>query len=82
LVRVFSLFDGKPEPDHRNGIYHHLSSAAMKRPVQRYVDLDYFDVRWFKNGNGHLMFKRPELVERMNKILAKHYPHALASEVR
>jgi len=41
---------------------------------------DYFHLRWFKNGNGHLTFKRADLVEQMNRILAKHYPNALASE--
>ncbi|ONZ24329.1 hypothetical protein A8F44_22135, partial [Burkholderia cenocepacia] len=39
-------------------------------------------LRWFKNGNGHLTFKRADLVDRMNLILAKHYPNALASEAR
>lgn len=38
---------------------------------------DYLHLRWFKNGNGHITFKRPDLVEQMNLILAKHYPHAL-----
>ncbi|EML1601303.1 DUF4942 domain-containing protein [Burkholderia contaminans] len=82
LVRVFSVLDGKPEPDHRNGMYMHLSNATCKRPVERFIDLEYFEIRWFKNGNGHLTFKRPELVEKINRIIAKCYPHALASEVR
>lgn len=82
LVRVFSVLDGKPEPDHRSAMYMHLSNASMKRPLKRWIDLDYFEIRWFKNGNGHLTFKRPELVEKINKIIAKNYPNALASEVR
>jgi hypothetical protein len=80
LVRVFSVLDGKPEPDHRNGMYHHLSRAATER--NHTIELEYFTVKWFKNGNGHLTFKRPELVDKMNLILAKHYPNAIASEVR
>jgi len=35
------------------------------------------DIRTFKNGNGHATFTRPDLVERMNLIIAKHYPGAL-----
>ena len=35
------------------------------------------DIRTFKNGNGHVTFTRPDLVERMNLIIAKHYPGAL-----
>ena len=42
----------------------------------------YLHVKWFKKGSGHVLFKRPDLVEKMNGILTKHYPHALASEVR
>ncbi|MEX4004170.1 DUF4942 domain-containing protein [Paraburkholderia sp. EG285A] len=80
LVRVFSVLDGKPEPDHRNGMYVHLSEAARK--CERTIELEYFSIRWFKNGNGHLTFARPELVEQLNRILARHYPNALASEMR
>jgi hypothetical protein len=80
LVRVFSVLDSKPEPDHRNGINAALSEAARKR--ERFADLEYFEIVWFKNGNGHLTFKRPELVEKINKVIAKNYPNALASEIR
>lgn len=82
LVRVFRVLDGKPEPDHRHAMYMHLSNALMKRPLERTIDLEYFELRWFKNGNGHLTFKRPELVEKINKIISRNYPNALASEVR
>lgn len=80
LVRVFSVLDGKPEPDYRNGANSRLSDAARKR--ERFAELEYFDIVWFKNGNGHLTFKRPELVEQINKVIAKNFPNALASEVR
>ncbi|MBN3839344.1 DUF4942 domain-containing protein [Burkholderia sp. Ac-20349] len=80
LVRVFSVLDGKPEPDHRHAMYMHLSNASNTRT--HWINLDYFEIRWFKNGNGHVTFKRLELVEKLNLILAKHFPNALASEVR
>jgi hypothetical protein len=41
------------------------------------VENDYLAIRTFKNGNGHVMFKRPDLVDAMNRIIAKHYPGAL-----
>lgn len=80
LIRVFSVLDAKPEPDHRHGIYTLISDAQRARLTE--AENDYFHLRWFKNGNGHLTFKRPNLSDQMNKILAKHYPNALASEVR
>lgn len=80
LVRVFSILDGKPEPDHRQGAYYLVSDAQRAR--QTGAENAYFSLRWFRNGNGHVMFKRADLVEKMNLILAKHYPNALPSEVR
>jgi hypothetical protein len=38
---------------------------------------DYVSIRTFMNGNGHVTFKRIDLVDKMNRIIAKHYPGAL-----
>lgn len=76
LIRVMSILDGKPEPDHRNGAYPRLSAAGF--PQCGEVDLGgYVKVRGYKNGNGHAFFMRPDLVDRMNAILARHHPDAL-----
>ncbi|CAK0539426.1 methyltransferase domain protein [Burkholderia pseudomallei] len=80
LIRVFCVLDSKPEPDHRHGAYVLVSEVRQARQTE--AEHDYFHLRWYKNGNGHLTFKRPDLVEKMNQILAKHYPNALASEAR
>jgi hypothetical protein len=80
LIRVFCVLDGKPEPDHRHGAGYLISEAQRERQTE--TQNSYFHLRWFKNGNGHLTFGRPDLVAKMNGILAKHYPNALASEVR
>lgn len=79
LVRVFSVLDGKPEPDHRSGISSALSKAGLGSYCGKAgeVDTDYLSIRCFKNHNGHVTFKRPELVDQMNRIIAKHYPGAL-----
>jgi hypothetical protein len=29
---------------------------------------------FFQKGSGHITFKRMDLVEKMNNIVAKHYP--------
>jgi len=77
LIRVLCVLDGKPEPDHRQGAYRLLNAA--KWPAEaRDVELHgVVSVRGFKNQNAHVTFLRPDLVERMNQILAKHYPMAL-----
>lgn len=75
LARVLSVLDGKPEQDHRNGWYKRLSAATNVTDPDA-AD-DYLIVRSFRNGNGHVTFKRLDLVEKMNLIIAKHYPGAL-----
>ena len=79
LVRVLSVLDGKPEPDHRRGIYSAISAAGLNGwPCKAgVVETEYLSIRTFKNHNGHVTFKRPDLVDKMNLIIAKHYPGAL-----
>jgi len=83
LQRVFCILDGKPEEDHRNGLYRRLS-AAERVPDQTYGRLSRFEhtdtymtFRVFKNGNAAITFTRLDLVEKRNRIIAKHYPNAL-----
>jgi hypothetical protein len=78
LARVFHVLDGKPEPDHRDGMYHVLSKAHREAGAwPKTADTEYLSVRLFKNGNGHVTFKRPELVDQLNRIIAKRFPGAL-----
>ena len=84
LVRVMHVLDGRPEPDHRDGMYRQLSRAVPMHDGQRFPRecvTDFVAVRLFRNGNGHALFRRPDLVDRMNLILAKHYPGALPEPV-
>lgn len=73
LIRVLSILDGKPEPDHRQGVG---SLIGYGTKVQR-VENDWLIIKTFKNGNGHIEFKRLDLIDKMNLIIAKHYPGAL-----
>jgi hypothetical protein len=78
LLRVMHVLDGKPEPDHRGGVSALLSRAGLNyNQRQGTVETDYLTIRCFKNGNGHVTFKRLDLVDKMNRIIAKHYPGAL-----
>ena len=80
LLRVFHVFDGRPEPDHREGSHALLWDSI--HAVRWSCENEYVAIRWFKNGNGHLTFKRLDLVEKLNAIIAKHFPGALAHERR
>jgi hypothetical protein len=80
LMRVFHVLDGKPEADYRQGCYAQLGTAFREQAAwPKSYQNDYFELRLFRNGNGHLCFKRPELIDAMNAIIARHFPNALAA---
>jgi hypothetical protein len=78
LVRLLARLDDKPEPDHRNATYSGVSVAMRKRDPE--LTTDYLQIRWYASAKtAHITFNRPDLVDRLNAILAKHYPGALPS---
>ena len=78
LLRVFHLCDGKPEADHRTGAYRLIADAMQLTSLwPKLAENDYVSIRLFKNQNGHVTFKRPDLVTRLNRIIAKYYPDEL-----
>ena len=80
LMRVFHVLDGKPEADYRQGCYAQLGKAFREQTTwPKSFQNDYFEARLFRNGNGHLCFKRADLTDAMNAIIARHYPNALAA---
>ncbi|EFH2733878.1 DUF4942 domain-containing protein, partial [Escherichia coli] len=52
----------------------HIQSVQGK---EDYED-EMFSIRYFKKGSAHITFRKPELVDRLNDIIAKHYPDMLA----
>ncbi len=79
LDRVFHKLAKLPEPDHRDGWSNRLTTAERhKNPI---ADGQFFTVKWFKKGSGHVVFKNPESAEQLNRILARHYPNALPPSV-
>ncbi|HAU4334707.1 DUF4942 domain-containing protein [Serratia marcescens] len=38
-----------------------------------------FAIRYFQKGNAHITFKRPDLIEKMNDIIARYFPSTLPS---
>ena len=85
IERIMKLFNQEPIPDHRNDISQRLHDAVRAEPrpegpENTYED-DLFFIRWYKKGSLHITFKKTELVDAMNTILVKHYPHALPARV-
>ena len=82
LLRVMAVLDGKPEPEHSKASWSQLREwrpwpqPAPDADVSVAGDV-YLRCRGFKNGNAHVTFVRLDLVEKMNRIIARHYPNAL-----
>ncbi len=78
LIRVMSVIDKRPEPDSaRAGAYRHLQSLGWPKQANNVSLADLVQLRGFKNGNCHLTFLRLDVVEEMNRILARNHPNAL-----
>ena len=77
LERMLMLLDGKPVPDNRADVTRRLSDHIhANRHSNRYED-EMFAIKYFQKGTAHIIFKRPELVDKLNDIIARHYPGAL-----
>ena len=76
LQRVFCIVDGKLEEDHRQGLSSRIRAQAQGEGPSLHTDT-YLSIKWFKNGNGHITFLRADLVEKLNAVIAEHYPGAL-----
>jgi hypothetical protein len=75
LERVFHVLDGKPESVQRGSVHSTIYSARSKGTVE--AETAYIRLRWYQNGNGHIAFKRHDLIGKMNAIAIARYPNAL-----
>ncbi|MDN0089025.1 DUF4942 domain-containing protein [Yersinia nurmii] len=80
LERMLFLLDGKTIPDNRHDVTIRLMDFIRDNPRQQVFEDDLFTIRLFQKGSGHITFKRMDLVEKMNDIIAKHYPGMLAAK--
>ncbi|PQK94206.1 DUF4942 domain-containing protein [Pantoea ananatis] len=78
LERMLFLLSGKSIPDNRSDITTRLMAHIRDNPDKDVYEDEFFCIRYFQKGTAHLTFKRLDLVERMNDIIAKHYPGMLA----
>ncbi|MGY8666184.1 DUF4942 domain-containing protein [Bradyrhizobium sp. UFLA05-109] len=75
IERTFTVLDGQLMRESYTGIVgklHHSRNGAFG-PRQGIVESEYFKVCVYKNGNAHVWFKRDDLVEKVNKLLAEYY---------
>lgn len=83
LERAFFVLDGRNVPDWRDAagtqIHENACQFGGTKPAQ--FKFDYFTAKTFKNGNVHIVFTQPGLVDQLNKIIAVAYPGCLPPKV-
>lgn len=80
LERMLYLLDGKTIPDNRHDVSIRFMDFVRDNPYQQVFEDDLFSIRYFQKGSGHITFKRLDLVEKMNDIVAKHFPGMLPAK--
>lgn len=68
IDRVFKTLDKKRFQPRQ--LESGLNAAFKDRQV---FEDDYYRAKGFRNGNLHLEFKRDDLLERVNELIAEHY---------
>jgi len=77
LMRCFLVLDNKPVP----ADYSQTIQGQVRRlDGPQVIDNDYLTVKIYKNGNGHVLFKRMDLVEKLNSVIARNFPFHLAQD--
>ncbi|CAI2533717.1 Uncharacterised protein [Serratia ficaria] len=81
LAKPFYLLDGKNVPDFRVGHGAQFLDHFNANGFSGFFDGMYFSVRVFKKGSAHITLKRLDLVDKLNDIVAKHFPAMLPPRV-
>lgn len=82
VERTFAVLDGaKPAPGVMLSALEASRRGGGMQPRQSYLETEYFRIRCYKNGNAHLWFRRDDLVEKANQVLADYYGAVLPDAV-
>lgn len=73
IDRVFHVLDGKKHQPHalESSINQSFHDCGRSGPWVH--DDDYFQIKGFKNRNAHILFKRADLLDKVNQVIGKAY---------
>lgn len=80
LERMLMILDEKPVPDNRADVTRRLSDHIHENRHSNCYEDEMFTIKYFQKGTAHISFKRLELVDKLNDIIARHYPGALSTK--
>ncbi|MHA1053386.1 DUF4942 domain-containing protein [Enterobacter mori] len=79
LERMLMILDGKPVPDNRADVTRRLSDHIHESRHSNHYEDEMFAIKYFQKGTAHITLKRTELLDKLNNIITRHYPGALAA---
>ena len=83
VERAFRMLDGERGLTARYGSVVQAIDFARRgthEPHQSELETPYFKIRIYKNGNCHIWFRRDDLVDKVNLLLADYYGEVLADD--
>lgn len=79
LERMLTILEGQSIPDSREDIIRRLDDHIRENRHSTHYEDKMFSIKYFQKGTAHIIFNRPDLVDKLNDIIARHYPGMLAA---
>ena len=79
LERMLTILEGQSIPDSRADVIRHLDDHIHENRHSTHYEDKMFSIKYFQKGTAHIIFNRPDLVDKLNDIIARHYPGMLAA---
>jgi hypothetical protein len=83
IERTFLVLDEQDVREDYAGIIGLMNNERKNcyNPHQSEHEHEFFKIRVFKNGNAHLWFTRPDLLSKVNKLLAEYYGEVIGDNM-
>ncbi|KAA0537117.1 MULTISPECIES: DUF4942 domain-containing protein [Citrobacter] len=79
LERMLTILEGQSIPDSRADVIRRLDDHIHENRHSTHYEDKMFSIKYFQKGTAHIIFNRPDLVDKLNDIIARHYPGKLAA---
>ncbi|HDH7183861.1 TPA: DUF4942 domain-containing protein [Escherichia coli] len=79
LERMLTILEGQSIPDSRADVIRRLDDHIHENRHSTHYEDKMFSIKYFQKGTAHIIFNRPDLVDKLNGIIARHYPGMLAA---
>ena len=79
LERMLTILEGQSIPDSRADVIRRLDDHIRENRHSTHYEDKMFSIKYFQKGTAHIIFNRPDLVDKLNDIIARHYPGMLAA---